>query len=95
MKTKDDYIDTLAAELHEWSDQLDLLSAKTQKSVGMAKLKYVQELNALRAKHATANDKMQELKLSSSEAWETVKATADKIWDDLRRGLASAASSFK
>jgi hypothetical protein len=38
---------------------------------------------------------MKELEDASADAWEAAKATADKVWDDLRSGLATAASKFK
>jgi hypothetical protein len=38
---------------------------------------------------------MKELEEASGDAWETVKETADKVWNDLRVGLASTVSKFK
>jgi hypothetical protein len=87
MKTKNEYIDIMASELKEWGAQGDLLAAKTEKSVGMIKLKYTEQLNAFRTKHQEANDKMKEYQEASGEAWEATKETADKVWDDLRTGL--------
>ncbi|NOT10386.1 MAG: hypothetical protein HOP23_00875 [Methylococcaceae bacterium] len=95
MKTKNEYIDGLATELKAWSAQIDLLSAKMEKSAGMVKLKYVEDVNALHAKEHAATEKIKELEQASAEAWNSSKETADKIWDDLRIGLASAASKFK
>jgi hypothetical protein len=59
------------------------------------KLKYAEELDALRAKQHAAKEKMKELEEASGDAWETVKGTADKVWDNLRTGLASIVSTFK
>ncbi len=95
MKTKDEYIESFASELKDWGAQIDVLTAKTEKSAGMVKLKYVQELNALRAKQHTAGEKMKELEEASADAWDAAKATADKVWDDLRSGLAKTVSKFK
>lgn len=95
MKTKDEYIESLASELKEWSAQIDLLGAKTEHAAAQVKLKYIEELDALRAKQHTAAEKLKELQEGSGDAWETVKETADKVWDDLRTGLAGAASKFK
>ncbi|GAB6140511.1 hypothetical protein JCM14076_12400 [Methylosoma difficile] len=95
MKTKNEYIESLAAELKEWSAQIDLLTAKTEESVGMVKLKYTQELNSVRAHQQAATIKLHELENASDDAWDQVKITADKIWDDLRTGLTSASAKFK
>ena len=95
MKTKDEYIESLALELKEWSAQIDLLTAKAEAAAERAKLDYADELDALRAKQQAAKDKIKELQEDSGDAWEAVKASADKIWDEFRAGLASAAAKFK
>ncbi|UZR29782.1 coiled coil domain-containing protein [Methylococcus sp. ANG] len=95
MKTKDEYIESLASELKEWSAQIDLLAAKAENAAANVKLKYLEELDALRAKQHAAAEKMKELQDDSGDAWETVKETADRVWDDLRTGLANAVSKLK
>jgi predicted RNase H-like nuclease (RuvC/YqgF family) len=95
MKTKNEYIDSLASELKEWGAQIDLLAVKTENAKAFAKLKYTGELNALHAKQEVAAAKMEELENASGDAWVTVKETADVVWNDLRSGMASAAAQFK
>lgn len=95
MKTKDEYIQSLAAELKEWSAQIDLLHAKAEGAAVDMKIKYAEEIEALRAKKQAASEKIQELEDASGDAWETVKETADKVWDELRAGLASTVAKFK
>lgn len=95
MKTKDQYIESLASELKIWSAQLDVLTAKAEKAIADVKPKYEEELDALRAKQHEAAKKIKELEESSDDAWQTIKETADSVWDDLRAGLTSAASKFK
>lgn len=94
MKTKDEYIESLASELKEWSAQIDILTAKTENLATQAKLKYSEELSVLRAKLDAAAEKMKELEGAGGDAWETVKETADKVRDDIRVGLADVASKF-
>ena len=95
MKTKDEYIESLASELKEWSAQIDLLAVKTENAAADVKVKYAEELDALRARQHAAAEKMKELEEASGDAWGTVKETADKVWNDLRTGLASTVSKFK
>jgi hypothetical protein len=95
MKTKNEYIESLAAELKEWSAQIDLLAARAEDETADAKLKYAAELDSLRAKQHAAAEKMKELEEASGDAWGTVKDTAGEVWDDLRTGLASAVAKFK
>lgn len=95
MRTKDEYIESLASELKECSAQIDLLAAKTENAMADVKLKYAVELDALRAKQHAAAEKIKELEEAGGDAWMAVKQTADKVWDDLRAGLAGAVSKFK
>jgi hypothetical protein len=95
MKTKDEYIESLASELKEWSAQIDLLVAKSENAADDVKIKYAEELDALRAKQHAAVEKMKELEEASGDAWGTAKEAADKVWDDLKTGLASTVSKFK
>ncbi len=95
MKTKDEYIENLASELKEWSAEIDLLTAKIEHTTADVKIKYVEELDILDAKRHLATAKMKELKEAGEDAWETVKKTADAVWDDLRIGLTDTTSKFK
>ncbi|MDO9104861.1 MAG: coiled coil domain-containing protein [Methylovulum sp.] len=94
MKTKEEYIDNLAAELKAWSTQIDHLAAKAEQSAGMAKRKYNEEINVLHANQQAASAKMRELEDASDDAWESVKETADQVWNDLRTGVARAVAKF-
>jgi hypothetical protein len=96
MKTKkDEYIESLASELKEWSAQIDIFAARAENAAADVKLQYAEEINALRANQRAAAEKIKELEEAGGDAWKTIKGTADKIWDDLRAGLTSAASKFK
>jgi chromosome segregation ATPase len=95
MSTKNEYIEKLAAQLKEWSAQIDLLAAKAENAQASAKLEYAQEVDELRAKQQEASGKLEELENANNEAWESIKETADKVWYDLKAGVDTVASKFK
>ena len=95
MGIKDAYKQKMAAQLKEWSAQIDLLEAKLENAGAGMNIKRAELLNELRAKQRAASEKMKELEKASEEAWEHAKETADKIWDDLKAALADARSKFK
>lgn len=95
MEIQDAYKQKMAAQLKEWSAQIDLLEAKMENVGADIRVKRTQELHELRAKQRAASEKMQELGKASGEAWEQVKETVDKIWEDLKAGVAEAHSKFK
>lgn len=95
MKSKSEYIDSLASELRGWSAQIDQLAAKTEAATDHAKVKYAAELAELRARQHRASEQMKALQAASGDAWESVKVSSDRVWNDLRVGLANAMSKFK
>ena len=95
MEIKDAYKQKMAAQLKEWGAQIDLLEAKAANAGADMNIKRAEQINQLRAKQHAASEKMKELGKASGEVWEQVKTTADKIWDDLKAGVADAQSKFK
>ena len=95
MKNREEYIENLSIELKEWSAQIDVLTAKAENAAADLKLKYQEDIEALRRKQQAAAEKIKELQETSGDAWESVKETAEHVWDDLRTGLAAVVSKFK
>lgn len=94
MEIQEAYKQKMSAQLKEWGAQINLMEAKMESFGADMKVKRAGELYELRAKQHTASEKMKELGKASGEAWEQVKVTADKIWDDLKAGVADAHSKF-
>ena len=95
MELKEAYKQKRTAQLKEWGAQIDLMEAKLENASADLKVKRAEQLQALRAQHRAASEKLQDIGKASGEAWEQVKTTADKIWDELKSGVAEAHSKFK
>ncbi|MDO8786481.1 MAG: hypothetical protein Q7J42_00195 [Sulfuritalea sp.] len=95
MELQEAYKQKMAAQLKEWGAQVDLFEAKAENAGADMKVRRAEELDTLRAKQRTAHEKLQDLETASGEAWEQIKETADKIWEDLRTGMADASARFK
>jgi hypothetical protein len=89
------YKDKMGAQLREWGAQVNLLEARMDGFTADLKIMRAEEIQALRTKQHDAADKMKELGKATGDAWEQVKVTADKMWDDLKNGLSDAQSKFK
>jgi outer membrane murein-binding lipoprotein Lpp len=89
------YKKKMTAQLNEWGAQVTLLEARMDSFTADMKIMRAEEIQALRAKQHAASDKMKELGKASGEAWEQLRVTADRMWDDLKAGLADAQSKFK
>lgn len=95
MEIQDAYKQKMGAQLKEWSAQINLLEAKMDNLGAEMRVKRAEQLHELRNKQKAAAAKMQELGKSTGEAWDQMTLTADKMWDDLRAGLADAHAKFK
>lgn len=95
MEIQEAYKQKIAAQVKEWDAKNDLLVAKIENAGADIVVKRAEMLHELRAKQRAAADEIQELEKVSGETWEQVKETADKIWEDLRVGIAEAQSKFK
>jgi recombinational DNA repair ATPase RecF len=95
MEIKEAYKQKKSAQLKEWGAQINLMEAKLENIGADMQVKRAEQIKALRAQQHAASEKMKELSKASGEAWEQVKETADKVWDDLKNGVADAHSKFK
>jgi len=95
MEIQKAYQEQMGAKLKEWSAQINLLESKIESAGAEMRVKRAEQLHELRAKQHAAADKMKELGRASGEAWEQAKVTADKLWEDLKVGVADAHAKFK
>ena len=94
MKVQDAYKEKMSAQLKVWDAQIKLLEAQATKVGADLKVEHAEEMRDLRDKQLAAAAKMKELDKATGEAWDQVKLTADKVWEDLKTGLSAAQSKF-
>jgi hypothetical protein len=89
------YEEKLDAQLQEWNAQIALLKARAENAKADAKIGYYKAIDALEHKQNEARTKLHELKTAGDEAWEAVKAGAEKVWAEVKTAYHDAASRFK
>jgi chromosome segregation ATPase len=87
--------ETLEAQLKEWDAKLDVLKAKARKATAEARAECEGQLEALAAKRVLAQEKLQELRERTEDAWEDLKAGVDKTWGEIGKAINKIASHFK
>jgi predicted nucleic acid-binding Zn-ribbon protein len=95
MKSREEYIDRLAAQLKEWSAKIDELETKARAATSDAKISYETQIAQLKAQRDDAMKKLQDLKGASSEAWDVLKAGAESAWAEMKNAVAAAKEKFK
>ena len=89
------YEKKLETQLKEWNAQIALLKAKAENARADANIDYYKTIDDLARKRDEARTKLQELKTAGDDAWEDVKAAAEKIWTEFKTGYHEATSRFK
>jgi outer membrane murein-binding lipoprotein Lpp len=95
MKSREEHIDQLAAQLKEWSAKIDELGSKASAARADVKTGYENQIRQLKDKRDGAMQKLQELKGASAEAWDILKAGAETSWADLKKAVTAASEKFK
>jgi uncharacterized coiled-coil DUF342 family protein len=95
MKSREEHIDKLAAQLKEWSSKIDELESKARAAKADVKTGYENQIRQLKDKRDVAMQKLQELKGASNDAWDTLKSGAETAWTDLKNAVTAARERFK
>lgn len=94
MDDKSAYQQKLEARLDQWRADIDKLEAKAAEAGADARLKYQNEVKALRAKQDEARKKLEELGEAQGAAWKDLKSGVETAWDNLGKAVRNAADRF-
>ena len=83
MSHKDQYIAKMEAQLDDWRLKLDAMKAKLEEVQIQGRLEFHRQVDASQRQHELARQQLDELKQSSQDAWEALKAGMDGIWKEL------------
>ena len=75
--------------------QLNELGAQIQELLSRVGKEVDKEIDALRPKLKVAQEKLDELKQASSEAWGDLRPGFEKAWSELQKSVGQAAARFK
>lgn len=74
---------------------MDTLEAKAHEAQGSAKLKYKEQLSALRSKRLEAEKKLDAIKAATEGSWEQLKAETDNAWEAFKDSVQAFKAHFK
>lgn len=95
LSAKQSFQQKLEAQLKEWDTKLEELKAKTPGLKGRIRTEYEKQLEALTVKRANANEKLQDLRKQTEDAWGDLKEGSERAWADMRVAMERIASRFK
>jgi SMC interacting uncharacterized protein involved in chromosome segregation len=95
MLTRDEYIAKMKQHLDQWSAEMDALEAKAQKTQADAKVKYQEQLVALRAKRQEGEERLEALKSATGDSWQQLQAGTENIWEAFKDSVYAFKTHFK
>ena len=95
MKTREAYIDRMAAQLKKWSARLDVMAAKAGSAADEAKAGLKKQVELLKKKEQAAVASLAKLKESTVDAGGEIAGGVEKAWDDFKEAMHSAGDKFK
>lgn len=95
MGTRDEYVRKMQVKLEEWNAEIDVLVAKASEASAELRSEYNEQIAALKAKQATARQKLEEVQKSGESAWQDLKAGAELAWTAIGEAVDSAKARFK
>ncbi len=91
---KASYTATAEAKLEQLQAQIEALQAKTKLAKADAKVKYQEQLDALRIKQTDLQAKLESIKGSADSAWEEMKVGIEAAWGELKIAFDKAKSEL-
>lgn len=95
MLTRDEYVGKMKQRLDKWSAEMDTLEAKALKTQEEAKVKYQEQLVALRAKRHEGEEKLKAIQSATEDSWEQLKAETENVWDAFKDSFHAFKAHFK
>jgi glycerol-3-phosphate O-acyltransferase len=95
MSKKDEYFTMMESQIKKWDAEVDKLRAKGDQMSAEARIKYNEQIMAMRASRDAANKKLQEMRTASESAWQNMEAGMDSAWASMKNALDKATSQFK
>lgn len=95
MGERDAYIEKMKAKIDEWSADIDKFEAKARGAKADVKIKYEEQLAAMRGEREKARAKLRELQDASEDAWERLRQGAESAWTSMAKAFKDAAERFR
>jgi hypothetical protein len=95
MSKRDDYVDTLKAQLDQWNADMAKLEARSREAQAGARTEFDKHLEALRQQREQAMYQLNLLQTAAGDAWQELMRGTDEAWARMREAIDKASSHFR
>ncbi|WP_456300850.1 sll1863 family stress response protein [Thiocapsa bogorovii] len=93
--SRDQYVSKMKAQLDEWNASIAAMEERASEINEDAKVKYHEQLVALRARRAEGEKKLEEVQAATESTWKQVKLESDNVWEAFKDSYQAFAAHFK
>lgn len=95
MKSRDEYVSTMKAELDRWNAEAARWEAQAAKARAELQKEYAKQLETLRARREDAMYQLKLLEGASATAWTEISQGADEARKRMRQAIDAAKTHFE
>ncbi len=95
LTSRDEYIARMKKQLDEWNASISAMEERGHEIKEEAKVKYQEQLAALRVHRAEGEKKLEEMQAASESTWEQVKLETDHVWEAFKDSYQTFVGHFK
>jgi chromosome segregation ATPase len=93
--TRDAYVQKIKAKLDEWNAEIDRLEAQARQKEADAQTRLQEQIDQVKAKRQTAEEKLDDVRQAGGDAWEDLKSGLELATEAVGDALRSARSRFQ
>jgi DNA repair exonuclease SbcCD ATPase subunit len=93
--TRDAYVQKIKAKLDEWNAEIDRLEAQARQKEADAQTRLQEQIDQVKAKRKTAEEKLDDVRQAGGDAWEDLKSGLELATEAVGDALRSARSRFQ
>lgn len=95
MSKRDEYVDTLKAQLDQWNADIAKWEARSHEVQAEARAEYDKRMEALRQQREQAMYQLRLLQAAAGDAWTDLMRGTDEAWARMREAVEKASSHFR
>jgi len=95
MTDKKSYLQKMSDQLKQWDTEIDELKAKAIKAKAGSRAELLGQIDKLRAKKETVQDKLKQLQAAGDGSWDEMKAGLERSRKEFKGAFSNAFAKFK
>ena len=95
MENKKTYLQQMAEQLKQWDAEIEELKVKGAQTKVESRAEFLSQIDVLRAKKKSVQDKLKQLQEAGDGAWDEMKNGLERSWTEFKGAFTKASAKFK